>query len=188
MDGVYSFSHPYGCGQLGDDLRNTQRVLAGLMRHPNAGGVLVLGLGCENNQMDALLHLAGDVDRERLRSFNSQDVSDEVEAGLQQLAELAARMACDAREPCPASDLLLGHKCGGSDGFSGITANPLVGRVADRLTRLGGGVILTEVPEMFGAEQLLMKRDRKSTRLNSSHLVISYAVFCLKKKKIKDVC
>ncbi|HYT83474.1 MAG TPA: altronate dehydratase family protein, partial [Gemmatimonadales bacterium] len=158
VDGVYSYSHPYGCGQLGDDLRNTQRALAGLLRHPNAGGVLVLGLGCESNQMDGLLRLAGDVDRARLRFFNSQDVSDEVEAGLEALAELVAAMERDAREECPAADLILGHKCGGSDGFSGITANPLVGRIADRLTALGGGVILTEVPEMFGAEQLLMNR------------------------------
>jgi len=158
IDGVYSFSHPYGCSQLGDDLRNTQRVLAGLMRHPNAGGVLVLGLGCESNQLDGLLALAGDVNRERLRFFNSQDVSDEVDVGLDALGELATAMTCDAREECPAADLVLGHKCGGSDGLSGITANPVVGRVADRLTALGGRVILTEVPEMFGAEQLLMDR------------------------------
>ena len=158
VDGVHAFSHPYGCSQLGDDLRNTRRVLAGLMRHPNAGGVLVLGLGCESNQMDGLLDLAGDVDRERLRFFNSQEVVDEIAAGLEHVAALVARMEPDARAACPASDLVLGHKCGGSDGFSGITANPLLGRVADRLSALGGGVILTEVPEMFGAEQLLMNR------------------------------
>jgi len=158
LDGVYSFAHPYGCGQLGDDLRKTQRALAGLLRHPNAGGVLVIGLGCENNQMDALLRLAGDAEPERLRSFNSQDVEDEVEAGLQALAELVAGMEGDRREECPASDLILGHKCGGSDGLSGITANPLVGHIADRLAGLGGVAILTEVPEMFGAERLLMNR------------------------------
>jgi len=158
IDGVYNFSHPYGCGQLGDDLAHTQQVLAGLMRHPNAGGVLVLGLGCENNQMDALLQLAGPVERERLRYFNSQDVADEVEAGLEALGQLVAAVAGDRREECSASDLILGHKCGGSDGLSGITANPLVGRIADRLTALGGGVILTEVPEMFGAERALMNR------------------------------
>ena len=163
IDGVYSFSHPYGCGQLGDDLRNTQRTLAGLLRHPNAGGVLVLGLGCENNQMDALLALAGDVDRDRLRFFNSQDVTDEVDAGLDALAQLVAAMTGDRREACAASDLILGHKCGGSDGLSGITANPLVGRIADRVTALGGGVILTEVPEMFGAERLLMNRAADET-------------------------
>jgi len=159
IDGVYHFSHPYGCSQLGDDLGHTQRALAGLLRHPNAGGVLVLGLGCESNQMDALLRLAGPpVDRERVRFFNSQDVTDEVDAGLEALGQLVAAMASDRREECPASDLILGHKCGGSDGLSGITANPLVGRIADRLTAEGGGVILTEVPEMFGAERLLMNR------------------------------
>jgi altronate hydrolase len=158
VDGVHAFSHPYGCSQLGDDLRNTQKVLAGLLRHPNAGGVLVLGLGCENNQMDELLALAGDVDRDRLRFFNTQDVVDEVEEGVDAIVELVARMEGDARTECSASELIIGHKCGGSDGFSGITANPLVGRIADRLTAMGGGVILTEVPEMFGAEQVLMNR------------------------------
>ncbi|HEU0299389.1 MAG TPA: altronate dehydratase family protein, partial [Longimicrobium sp.] len=158
VDGVHAFGHPYGCSQLGDDLRNTQKVLAGLLRHPNAGGVLVLGLGCENNQLDELLALAGGVDRERLRFFNTQEVVDEVEEGVDAVAELVARMEGDARTECPASDLIVGHKCGGSDGFSGITANPLVGRIADRLTAMGGGVILTEVPEMFGAEQVLMNR------------------------------
>ncbi len=158
IDGVFSFSHPYGCSQLGDDLKNTQRILAGLLRHPNAGGVLVLGLGCENNQLDELLGIAGDVDRERVRFFNSQEVSDEIETGLESLAELVEIVEHDERVACPASDLILGHKCGGSDGLSGITANPLVGRIADRLTALGGRVILTEVPEMFGAERLLMNR------------------------------
>lgn len=158
IDGVHAFGHPFGCSQLGDDLRNTQRVLAGLMRHPNAGGVLVLGLGCENNQMDQLLATAGDIDRSRLRYFNTQDVLDEREQGLGAVEELVRRMADDRREECPVSDLVLGHKCGGSDGFSGITANPLVGRIADRLALGGGSVILTEVPEMFGAEQLLMNR------------------------------
>ncbi|HEX2781321.1 MAG TPA: altronate dehydratase family protein [Gemmatimonadaceae bacterium] len=158
VDGVHAFGHPFGCSQLGDDLKNTQRILAGLLAHPNAGGVLVLGLGCENNQMDDLLAMAGDVDRSRLRYFNTQDVVDERETALAAIAELVARMEHDRREETPASALIIGNKCGGSDGFSGISANPLVGRVADRLTALGGGVILTEVPEMFGAEQVLMDR------------------------------
>ncbi|MFL5563366.1 MAG: UxaA family hydrolase, partial [Gemmatimonadaceae bacterium] len=158
IDGVHAFGHPFGCSQLGDDLKNTQRILAGLMNHPNAGGVLVLGLGCENNQMESLLAIAGDVDRSRLRFFNSQDVIDEREAGLDAVAELVERMKDDTRVECPASDLVVGNKCGGSDGFSGMTANPLVGRVADRLTALGGSALLTEVPEMFGAEQVLMNR------------------------------
>jgi altronate hydrolase len=158
VDGVHAFSHPYGCSQLGDDLENTRKVLAGLIRHPNAGGVLVLGLGCENNQMAALLALAGEVDAARIRFFNTQDVVDEVEEGIEKVEELIRAMGGDRRVECPASDLVLGHKCGGSDGFSGISANPLVGRIADRLTALGGGVLLTEVPEMFGAEQVLMNR------------------------------
>jgi altronate hydrolase len=158
IDGVHSFSHPYGCSQLGDDLKNTQRVLAGMLRHPNAGGVLVLGLGCENNQMQSLLEQAGDIDRDRLRFFNTQEVLDEVETGLDAVEELVAAMEADQREACLVSALTLGMKCGGSDGFSGISANPLVGRISDRLTAMGGKVILTEVPEMFGAEQVLMER------------------------------
>jgi altronate hydrolase len=158
VDGVHAFGHPFGCSQLGDDLQHTQAVLAGLLRNPNAGGVLVLGLGCENNQMDALMARAGDVDRSRIRFFNSQDVMDERESGLAAVGELLERMRDDRRVTVPASELVIGHKCGGSDGFSGISANAVVGRVADRLSALGGGVLLTEVPEMFGAEQLLMNR------------------------------
>lgn len=158
VDGVHAFAHPYGCSQLGDDLANTRRVLAGLLRHPNAGGVLVLGLGCENNQLDALLESAGDIDRTRLRFFNTQDVFDELEAGIGSVGELVERAAADRRTTVPASALVLGHKCGGSDGFSGMTANPLLGRLADSLTAARGTVLLTEVPEMFGAEQLLMNR------------------------------
>lgn len=161
LDGVHAFAHPYGCSQLGDDLAATQRVLAGLVRHPNAGGVLVLGLGCENNRLRELLALAGEggaVDPARLRSFNTQEVADEVEAGVEAVAELAAAMAADRREACPARDLVLGHKCGGSDGFSGLTANPLLGRLADRVTAFGGRVLLSEVPEMFGAERVLLGR------------------------------
>jgi altronate hydrolase len=158
VEGVYAFPHPFGCSQLGDDLKNTQKVLAGLIRHPNAGGVLVLGLGCENNAMRALLEETGPIAEQRVKFFNAQDVPDEIEAGLEKLEELAAFAGQSRRETCPASDLVLGMKCGGSDGFSGITANPLVGMIADRVTGWGGTAILTEVPEMFGAEQLLMDR------------------------------
>jgi len=158
IDGIHAFAHPYGCSQLGDDLKNTQRVLAGLLRHPNAGGVLILGLGCENNQLSELMALAGDVDRDRIAFFNTQDVIDELEEGTGAVAKLIERVSSDRRTECPITDLVLGHKCGGSDGFSGITANALLGRIADRVTDLGGSVLLTEVPEMFGAEQELVNR------------------------------
>ena len=158
VEGVYSFGHPFGCSQLGDDLAHTQRILAGLLRHPNAGGVLVLGLGCENNQLEDLLRLAPDVDRARLRFFNTQEVMHEVEEGVAAAAELAGVMEADRRTEQLASELVLGHKCGGSDGFSGLSANPLLGRIADRVSAFGGSILLTEVPEMFGAEQLLMNR------------------------------
>ena len=118
----------------------------------------MLGLGCENNQMASFLAMAGDIDQSRLRFFNTQDVVDEMEEGIALVGELVAEMKRDRREPVPVSELVIGHKCGGSDGFSGITANALLGRLADRLTALGGGVILTEVPEMFGAEQVLLDR------------------------------
>lgn len=158
IEGVYAFPHPFGCSQLGDDLYHTQLVLAGLVNHPNAAGVLILGLGCENNQMKLFLETLGPVERERVRYFNAQDVTDELEEGVKAVRELAAYASPFKREPIPASELIVGMKCGGSDGFSGITANPLVGRVADRLTAIGGTVLLTEVPEMFGAERVLLER------------------------------
>jgi altronate hydrolase len=157
VDGVYALTHPLGCSQLGDDLAHTRRLLASLVTHPNAGGVLVVGLGCENNQLSALLGSA-DFDPERVRSFNAQAVSDEVEEGVHALEDLAELLARDVREPRPLSDLVLGLKCGGSDAFSGLTANPLVGRVSTELAHAGGTPILTEIPETFGAEQLLMAR------------------------------
>jgi altronate hydrolase len=157
-DGIHAFTHPYGCSQLGDDLQHTRQILTGLLRHPNAGGVLVLGLGCENNQLDQLLAQAGPVDPRRLRWFNTQTVGDEVVNGVTAVQELLAQMAGDRRVPCPASDLVLGMKCGGSDAFSGLTANPLLGQLSDQITGWRGRVLLTEVPEMFGAEQCLMNR------------------------------
>jgi altronate hydrolase len=158
IDGVYAFSHPYGCSQLGGDLLTTQRLLAGLVKHPNAAGVLILGLGCENNQMNAFLDLIGDNNRENIRHFNAQDVPDEVETGVRLIRELAVNASRSKRTPIPASELILGMKCGGSDGLSGITANPLVGRLADRFGAMGGTSILSEVPEMFGAEKVLLDR------------------------------
>lgn len=158
IDGVYSFIHPFGCSQLGDDLLHTQKVLKGLALHPNAAAVLVLGLGCENNQMKLFLEQLGPVDAARFRFFNAQDVEDEVEEGVRAVLELA-ELAKDAkREPIDASELIVAMKCGGSDGFSGISANPVVGRVADRFTALGSTVLLSEVPEMFGAEKVLLDR------------------------------
>lgn len=166
FDGVFTFSHPYGCSQLGDDLTNTQRVLAGLINNPNAGAVLILGLGCENNQMGTLLSKIGNADTERIRSFNSQDVTDEIETGVNKIEELFQIIIKDKREEIPLSELVIGVKCGGSDGFSGITANALVGRITDILTSYKGTVLLTEVPEMFGAEQQLMNRAKDKDTFN----------------------
>ncbi len=162
ITGVHAFSHPHGCSQLGRDLQATQKILAGLIRHPNAAAVLVLGLGCENNQLAALLEQAGPVDPERVATFNAQDVPDEIEAGVERVRALARYADRFERVRVPASELILGMKCGGSDGLSGITANPLVGRVADQLTAAGGTVLLTEVPEMFGAEEVLLRRATSS--------------------------
>jgi len=158
VEGVHAFAHPFGCSQLGDDLVHTRRVLASLASSPNAGGVVIVGLGCENNQLERLLDGIEAADRDRIRAFNAQQVADEEDSGLNAIHELMEVMAEDRRTDCPASLLTLGMKCGGSDAFSGLTANPLVGRMSDRVTALGGRAILTEVPEMFGAEQLLMNR------------------------------
>lgn len=156
VDGVHAFPHPFGCSQLGEDLSATRRMLAALAQHPNAGGVLILGLGCESNQLDALLAEVGD--RSRIRAFTTQTEGDEFEAGLAAIADLVTLAEQDRRVPCPISDLVIGLKCGGSDGFSGLTANPLVGLVADAVATAGGTPILTEIPEIFGAEHLLLER------------------------------
>lgn len=158
VDGVHAFTHPFGCSQLGDDLDKTRHVLASLAAHPNAGGVLLIGLGCESNQLDALIAELPAAERAHIRSFAAQQVEDEVEEGLQAVEALVRIAENTRREPCPASALVIGLKCGGSDGFSGLTANPLVGRIADRVADAGGTPILTEIPEIFGAEHLLMER------------------------------
>ena len=158
VEGVYAFSHPYGCSQLGDDQDNTRKVLAGLATHPNAGGVLLLGLGCENSGIEQIKPWMGDYDTSRVRFLVCQDTEDEIEAGGKLLEELAERMRQDRREDCGADQLVIGLKCGGSDGLSGITANPTIGVFSDLLTGMGGTTILTEVPEMFGAETILMNR------------------------------
>ncbi len=156
--GAFCFTHPYGCSQLGDDLKVTQKTLAGLIKHPNAGGVLVLGLGCENNGIGAMKQALGAFDAERIRFLNCQDCEDELAQGERILGELKALAENDRRIQVPVSALKLGLKCGGSDGLSGITANPLCGKVTDRLIAMGGTAVLTEVPEMFGAEQILFER------------------------------
>jgi altronate hydrolase len=158
VDAVVAFPHNYGCSQLGDDHENTRRVLADMVHHPNAGGVLVVSLGCENNQLDAFRELVGPVDERRVRMFVTQKVGDEIEYGLQLLREIYAVCSKDVREDIPVSELRVGLKCGGSDGLSGITANPLLGVFSDWIVAQGGTTVLTEVPEMFGAETLLMNR------------------------------
>ena len=158
VDAVVAFPHNYGCSQLGDDHQNTRTILSDMVHHPNAGGVLVVSLGCENNQLDAFREFVGPVDTARVRMFVSQQVEDEIEFGLQQLREIYAVCARDERVEVPVSELRVGLKCGGSDGLSGITANPLLGVFSDWLVSQGGTTVLTEVPEMFGAETILMNR------------------------------
>ena len=158
VEGVYAFPHPYGCSQMGGDQENTRQALANLCTHPNAGGVLLLGLGCENSGIDQIKPHMGEYDEARVRFLVSQQVEDEHEAAMALLEELAGNMRKDVRVPCPASELVVGLKCGGSDGLSGITANPTIGVFSDILGAMGGTTILTEVPEMFGAETILMDR------------------------------
>lgn len=160
LTGAFCYEHPYGCSQLGDDLKITQKVLRGLAENPNAGGVLILGLGCENNNIKEFKKVLSEheFDGERVRFLNVQDAEDEIEEGVRLINELKEYASSFKREEIPLSELKIGLKCGGSDGLSGITANPLVGRVCDKITDMGGSCVLTEVPEMFGAEHLLMER------------------------------
>ena len=160
VDAIHAWHHNYGCSQLSDDHENTRKILRDICLHPNAGAVLVLSLGCENNQPETFMELLGDYDQNRIRLLVTQQVNDEMEAGmsiLRQLYEIARR---DQRQEVPVAQLRVGLKCGGSDGFSGITANPLVGAFSDWLVAQGGTSVLTEVPEMFGAETILMNRCR----------------------------
>lgn len=158
VEGVIAFTHPYGCSQMGEDQEHTRQILADLINHPNAGGVLVLGLGCENSNIDVLKNYIGEYDPQRVRFLVSQESEDEIADGIEIVRELAASVGQNKREPISCSELVIGMKCGGSDGLSGITANPTVGGFSDRLIAMGGSTILTEVPEMFGAETLLMNR------------------------------
>ncbi|MDO4490749.1 MAG: altronate dehydratase family protein [Lachnospiraceae bacterium] len=158
IDGIVAFTHPYGCSQMGEDQDNTRRILADLVNHPNAGGVLVLGLGCENSNIEELKKFIGDYDENRVRFLVSQECEDEIADGMDLVESLVDYASRFTREAIPAGELVIGMKCGGSDGLSGITANPTVGAFSDKLIAMGGSTILTEVPEMFGAEELLMNR------------------------------
>ncbi|MFR9166957.1 MAG: UxaA family hydrolase [Dysgonomonas sp.] len=173
IDDIRVYTHNFGCSQLGDDHLNTQKALAALAKHPNAGGVLVLSLGCENNQQSDFKKAMGKWDENRVRFLISQEVPDEIEAGFQMMKELVEYMKKDKREDLPLSLLKVGLKCGGSDGFSGITANPLVGQFSDWLIAQGGTTILTEVPEMFGAETILMNRAKNETVFNETVSLIN---------------
>ncbi|MDR3758224.1 MULTISPECIES: altronate dehydratase family protein [Enterocloster] len=158
VEDIIAFPHPYGCSQMGDDQENTRKVLADMIHHPNAGGVLVLGLGCENSNIPVLMDYIGEYDAQRVKFLQCQDVEDEMETAMEMLEELAEYAGVFSREQIDASELIIGMKCGGSDGLSGITANPVVGAFSDLLVSKGGTTILTEVPEMFGAETILMNR------------------------------
>lgn len=158
VDGIHAFNHPFGCSQLGADLDGTAAILAALAQNPNAGGVLLLGLGCESNQLDAMMARIPEPRRSRIRAVRAQGEEDEFGAGMRAIEDLLDAMSGDRRTEAPLSALRLGVKCGGSDAMSGLTANPLIGRMADAVTGAGGSAILTEIPEMFGAETLLLDR------------------------------
>ena len=174
IDAIWAWHHNFGCSQLSGDHENTRKILRDICLHPNAGGVLVLSLGCENNQPDEFMKMLGDYDKDRIRLLVTQKVEgDEVEAGMKILRELYAQAQNDVRQELPVSKLRVGLKCGGSDGFSGITANPLVGEFSDWLVAQGGTSILTEVPEMFGAETILMNRCETTELFNQTVSMIN---------------
>lgn len=158
FDGIYAYTHNYGCSQMGDDHVNTRKTLQNIARHPNVGGVLILGLGCENNQIETFKETFGDYDTSRIKFLVSQQVGDEVEEGCKLVEELFEEMIGDKRVEKSLASIRIGLECGGSDGLSGITANPLIGHFSDYLIKHGGTTVLTEVPEMFGAETILMNR------------------------------
>ncbi|MCR5155413.1 MAG: altronate dehydratase family protein [Butyrivibrio sp.] len=173
VDEVVAFTHNYGCSQTGDDQEHTRTILADLINHPNAGGVLVLGLGCENSNIDVLKPYIGNYDDKRVKFLVCQQSDDEMADGLSLLKELVETASADERQEADLSKLIIGLKCGGSDGFSGITANPLVGRISDRIIEYGGTSILTEVPEMFGAETILMNRCKDEATFNDTVSMIN---------------
>ena len=168
VDGLYTFTHPFGCSQTGEDHAQTRKLLASLVRHPNAGAVLVLSLGCENLTQEQFLAELGDFDPDRVKFLTCQQTNDEMRDGRALLEACAAFAKQFRREEIPASELVIGMKCGGSDGLSGITANPAVGRFSDMLVAQGGSTVLTEVPEMFGAEGFLMNRCINETVFNKA--------------------
>ena len=172
-DAIHAWHHNFGCSQLSGDHENTRKVLRDICLHPNAGAVLVLSLGCENNQPDDFMKMLGDYDKDRIKLLITQKVDDEMEAGMEILRELYAIARQDKRTEVPVSKLRVGLKCGGSDGFSGITANPLVGEFSDWLVAQGGTSVLTEVPEMFGAETILMNRCRTEDLFNQTVSMIN---------------
>ena len=173
LTGARYFPHPFGCSQLGEDQGITQKILAGMVNHPNAAGVLVLGLGCENNNIAVFKEVLGEYNPKRVKFLNTQDVDDDIEAGVALIRELQAYADTFPRVKVPVSKLRVGLKCGGSDGYSGITANPLVGRFSDKLISHGGSTVLTEVPEMFGAEHLLMQRCENEEIFNKTVALIN---------------
>lgn len=173
IDGVHLFSHPFGCSQLGQDHENTRTMLQNMVRHPNAGAVLVIGLGCENNQVDVFRDTLGSFESDRVQFMVCQQQDDEVEAGLERLHALYNVMRHDQRQPGKLSELKFGLECGGSDGFSGITANPMLGRFSDQMIANGGTTVLTEVPEMFGAERILMSRCRDEATFDKTVAMIN---------------
>lgn len=165
-DGVFAYTHPFGCSQLGDDQENTRKILADLANHPNAGGVLIVSLGCENTNAEIFKKYLGEYNKKRIKFLVTQDCENELEKGEKLLKELYTFVKSFKREPIPINKLVVGYKCGGSDAFSGITANALCGRLTDKLTSFGTSAILTEVPEMFDAEKLLMKRCKNEKVFN----------------------
>ena len=171
--GAKTFAHPYGCSQLGDDMQMTLKYISGLIRHPNAAAVLVVGLGCENGNINELKKVLGRYDDRRVKFLVSQECEDEIAEGTAIVKKLAGEANGYSREECFASELVIGLKCGGSDGFSGITANPLLGSLSDKIIGMGGSAILTEVPEMFGAETILMNRCRTVNEFNKTVSLIN---------------
>ena len=173
VEGIHCFVHPYGCSQLGEDHKNTQKLLASMVRHPNAGAVLVLSLGCENNNVNEFKKVLGEYNPDRVKFLITQEHEDEIAEGMKLLDELTAYASRFKRQSVPASELVIGLKCGGSDGLSGITANPLLGATSDLLARHGGTTLLTEVPEMFGAETILMDRCRDEATFEKAVALIN---------------